>query len=82
MKGVYAIAFGLKVSSYLVSTVYQLIKVRVFDLRTLQEKDFVCLKRPFLVLLKESQKCLLFVLGLYVWPQFPIKYLHFRDKNC
>lgn len=42
MKGIYAVALGLKVSSYLVSTVYQIIKATVFDLQTLQEKDFVC----------------------------------------
>lgn len=42
MKGIYAVALRLKVGSYLVSTVYQLIKGAMFDLQILQEKDFVC----------------------------------------
>lgn len=42
MKGIYAVALRLKVGSYLVSTVYRLIKGAMFDLQILQEKDFVC----------------------------------------
>lgn len=42
MKGIYAVALRLNVGSYLVSTVYQLIKGAMFDLQILQEKDFVC----------------------------------------